>query len=551
MNKIYSYILIMFLGVLSMACSSDIDDGDVNGGDTPMAFTFSAPAPAKTATGVPALQDGSVINDLAVFFCKPGTQEDVVAYRCITGLTDQTLLKFDMSKTEKVDVDWVRGKDGAQISKGTRHSINIEPPTKGEYIIYAVANFTKYANIKSIIDAANGNLTNPNLNTQLTALKAHKISSNTNHLRDASKPMLLTVRDVILIGPGQNIHTSHLLRANTRIRVTVRNESYKYPLKVNDIQFTNISCPSIPMFVTPGYEPAEGTVTPNIKADGTSSVAITPFDTTKEIAINGSTEGNTAVVFDGYILESSAKDEGRNTKYSFKINVTGVGADISYIRYKQGTASADISDTRFKYLIKVRNENNYMYVDETDKNVIKKPLTLTELTMTDESCRYIWEKNSASLISFYLDTKGITNKYMDGKNAKSPDVTFADSDRKLFTQQYSICWGENDFNTWWSSNWRYITRDIKWAGPSSWDASKIEVFEFIQLTEETVTSQSTPVDAPFVFTKQVNNKSEIVRSIYRNDFYDIFINVRYNEKSKSFDFSVEGWDDKNLEIEFN
>ena len=48
----------------------------------------------------------------------------------------------------------------------------------------------------------------------------------------------------------------------------------------------------------------------------------------------------------------------------------------------------------------------------------------------------------------------------------------------------------------------------------------------------------------------VNKKPREVTEIRRNDFYHVFINVRYNEKLGAFDFEVNRWNEGGGDIEF-
>lgn len=619
MFRIYRYLIPFILLLLTAACSEDIVYGGNDEQGVPMEFTFMAPGACKTTTSENSVNDGSLIKNLAVFFCKEtGSSTEVKAYRYIELKTPRNSVIFNMSETDTNKESWAYYLDDNQnrvAIDGTKKNGWVADTEKGIFKIYAVANFTDNTSITNLINDINTNVSgttidNNKINSKFADLKKTKINCGTNNLCDAHKMMVLSLCDEINIGPGTNSHTSHLLRTYTRVKVTVRNESLNRSFTINNLLFLNITQFEIPLFVTSAHTPSVGNKTPYILEDGklTSPYYPLAIEEFKPVTLRGidevSKNPNSAVIFDGYILESYAPtDADGNQKYTFRLGIGDFVKNEEVVvgektQYSLGLGGGSMSNNGTDYIIEVvdegsQNKGKVLYNNGTDIELKPKPNNNDLNSMEeDERNKYFWIYTNNFIQSKYNYFCILPNE--NGKEPNGESVKLGAESGNGYTVNYNkIYWEGNlgidegnppsDHNIkgdeWDNGGYIkktkfYLNALLKWNNtgtnlkssnggflePYYWhyEAGNLpdkKIFSFIPVNKKvTDITESIPTyanDQKFDFKQMVNNKAEIVKSIHRNDYYNIYINVRFNEKTKTFDFSVENWKDEDLQIEFN
>ena len=141
------------------------------------------------------------------------------------------------------------------------------------------------------------------------------------------------------------------------------------------------------------------------------------------------------------------------------------------------------------------------------------------------------------------DNHNNSNWYIDGKREGKP-ATLVEAARNMDIAGGNIYWYGNGYNYMTVNNVTAIWKGPVYNIPGS-------NFTFVKLNSVTKTFKGTPYYTVMPFTKMVNNAPQKVTAVNRNDFYQIFVNIRYNNKLELLEFSVENWNDKNLDIEFN
>ena len=169
--------------------------------------------------------------------------------------------------------------------------------TTGTYTLMAVANYTDLNDFTTLL---NGYI---NGTRSYNDLIAYKLQAGDDGVAPQTMQPLTLIQEIDL-HPGQNQISGEMLRTYSRIRIEVRNQSDIYDLMVNGISFSD-NFAQKEAYIWPGqrYLP-DSRVALNVASED----ALTPFTQSvtipKMTASGGSTTVNSAVIFDGYILES-------------------------------------------------------------------------------------------------------------------------------------------------------------------------------------------------------------------------------------------------------
>ena len=341
--------------------------------------------------------------------------------------------------------------------------------------------------------------------------------------------MVLSAADTqIKIKPGLNVRRTQLYRTRARMHIDVRNESGSQSIKIENLAFSKpITVPNIPVFpiyddLSQGaYRPKEATLIP----DMTHGDAITSFVPGTIVQPN-----HKVTAFDGYFLGSKAPEGG----YEMKIKVS-VSA---HKRYVTGTPEANMSAGKM-YLIKEKTSGKYLIYNEANHSV-----SLGETSSAEEDMLWLIDNPNRNNMGKIYPKKDTTKKWCINRGKKSEDISMIDKPIELSARRHNLYWWEGFF----TYDYYYIGSDMKWNFSGSEPKNNNPVFDFIPVTLQT---DSPTKEVLIPFEKLVNGIPELNDVIRRNDFIRITLNVRYNEKSGSFDFNISDWTDNDYDITFD
>ncbi len=539
MKNIYNIILLLLTAGILYSCDDEMKEGTLSD-DSSMFVTISAPqfSGTRSSDGItmPAdtksqLSDGWAFNSLAVFVTyNSNGQETVAAYRNFeldtqTGpaATSVTLDLANGVTTGK----WISASNG-NVNVTLAKSYGFNKLVIGDYKIYAVANYNTNSDISNIIKAANNSLDEANLGAQLKSLKQKSVrTSGSDGMCDAGKPMILSLVDNEYIQPGQNVLISSFKRTYTRIKVTMRNESLNYTMRINNLDLGKISQTTIPLFESQGAL-NNANATPVI----TSAVAKKPFTQGLLLEENTPNKQNEVVVFDGYVLENAMS---KGYKFNIDLSAEPLG-EKSYYNDQDYSYMTDGG-----WFVIYCNDNNKVLYNNNGTIEWRPMPNKAELNGPDNK-NYFWvfESNDTSGKGA-LKSVGANNYVQQASNNST--IVFGNRYNYFSTSDYRIRCKVKRSTYELDSNLKWV----KYGWSSYGDNFTFKHITFGYPNSAGAKTKHATID----FTKLVNKKPVKVTEIRRNEFYHIFINTRHNDKTGTFEFKVDPWNEGGGSITFD
>ena len=585
MRILFRYILFV-IPLMLTACSEEIEDGidtELTTGEWNDVITLEipgAPLSRSLANGdgvtPPAstqekLCDGWGIKSLTMFYvCQ--VHKKVEAFRhilldCSGTNPPAEQVTFDFRTDDPKNPDFVKCVpdnvvfdtspkfDGNVYAKAGK---NISPAKDGTYHMFAIANYwthddkyqdpgqTKLKDLLTniakkiyagtdiyVTDVTDEQGVHHKMDTDWAAL----VSPDNDNIsvRDISKlcpkdvHMVLYAADTqIKIKPGLNVRRTQLYRTRARMRIDVRNESGKQPITVNQLSFSKPNTvPSVPIFPVYHSDP-HTSYTPKpatLISDITHEDAITRFVPGTEIQPN-----DKKTAFDGYFLGSKAPEGG----YEMKIKVSA----SAHNRYVTGKPEASMSAGKM-YLIKEKTSGMYLIYNEANHIV-----SLGESSSAEEDMLWLIDNPDRNNMGKIYPKKDTTKRWCINRGNNSEDISMIEETKELSARRHNLYWWKGIF----TYDYYSIGPDMKWKSSKSEPNNNNPVFDFIPVTLQS----DSPTKEVFIpFEKLVNGIPELNDAIRRNDFIRVTLNVRYNEKSGSFDFNISDWTDKDYDITFD
>ena len=383
-------------------------------------------------------------------------------------------------------------------------------------------------------------------------------------------PMPLVMVQDLYLAPGLNSKILTLNRCYARVRMTVVNNSER-ELKINGLTFSdNFTKTKTFLFNDPNEDAREAADPSFIKrvydldqieakdfATGKTAVQRgAPVATNSNLlcsfpasgcTVEGLAGNNSAVVFDGYVLENRYDDS--NLQYTLHLEYEGVGGTAYTL--SSTTASAPGNG---HYLISTSNSKNasryyLMWKDALAGKLADyvgeyyggNPASLGE--NIPESL--VWQLSSSGYSNYTIGTAGDTKYYM--ADPSDDYVTLGTSNSNTFTfsskdSGYRIQSNGDDS--------RYL-RNKKGTLLGDSDSKDATTFYLFPVTRK---EGSRVYSAPADLTR-IDPETAVVSDVHtiaRNDFINIVVTVSYNENSGEFKFEVKNWNDPvNGEIEYN
>ena len=386
-------------------------------------------------------------------------------------------------------------------------------------------------------------------------------------------PMPLVMVQDLYLAPGLNSKILTLNRCYARVRMTVVNNSER-ELKINGLTFSdNFTKTKTFLFNDPNEDAKEAANPSFIKRvydlkqieDKDFATGKTPVRRGAPVATNsnllcsfpasgctveGLAGNNSAVVFDGYVLENRYDDS--NLQYTLRLEYEGVGGTAYTL--SSTTASAPGNG---HYLISTSNNDSGYYLMWKDAlagtlagNV--KEYSGGNLKSLGDNIpeSLVWQLSSSGYSNYTIGTAGDTKYYMADPSESSVTLGTSNNNNSNIN---TFTFSSNESGYLIRSNGnnkRYLRNDDETLRGDS-DSDDATTFYLFPGTRK---EGSRVYSAPAKLTR-IDPETAVVSDVHtiaRNDFINIVVTVSYNENSGEFTFEVKDWNDPvNGEIEYN
>ena len=376
-------------------------------------------------------------------------------------------------------------------------------------------------------------------------------------------PMPLVMVQDLYLAPGINSKILTLNRCYARVRMTVVNNSER-KLKINGLTFSdNFTKTKTFLFNDPNEDAREAADPSFIKrvydldqieakdfATGKTAVQRgAPVATNSNLlcsfpasgcTVEGLAGNNSAVVFDGYVLENRYDD----SNLQYKLNLEYEGVVGTAYTLSSTTASAPGNDY---YLISTSYNDSGHYLMWKERLAGKLAGNVREYSGGNLASlgdyipeSLVWQLSPSGYSNYTIGTAGDTKYYMD--NPSDDYVTLGTSNKNTFT------FSEDGGGYLIQSNGLYLRNKN---GTLRGDSDKATTFYLFPVTRK---EGSRVYSAPAKLTR-IDPETAVVSDVHtiaRNDFINIVVTVSYNENSGKFMFEVKDWNGPvNGEIEYN
>ena len=381
-------------------------------------------------------------------------------------------------------------------------------------------------------------------------------------------PMPLVMVQDLYLAPGLNSKILTLNRCYARVRMTVVNNSER-ELKINGLTFSdNFTKTKTFLFNDPNEDAQEAADPSFIKRvydldkieARDKAIGKTPVQRGAPVATNsnllcsfpasgctveGLAGNNSAVVFDGYVLENRYDDS--NLQYKLNLEYEGL-VGTAYTLSSPPTASAPGNGY---YLISTANNSSGYYL--MWKNALTGTLAGSVKEYSGGNLASLGENIPESLVwelsgsgsDYNIGTAGDTKYYM--ANPSTNAVTLGASSSNLFTfssksSGYRIRSNVSD---------EYYLRNNGGTLLGAEEKDDATTFYLFPVTSK----EGSRVYSTFADLTRIDPETAVVSDVHtiaRNDFINIVVTVSYNENRGEFMFEVKDWNGPvNGEIEYN
>lgn len=381
-------------------------------------------------------------------------------------------------------------------------------------------------------------------------------------------PMPLVMVQDLYLAPGLNSKILTLNRCYARVRMTVVNNSER-ELKINGLTFSDNFTKTKTFLFNDPNEDAKEAANPSFikrvydldqieardKATGKTPVRRgAPVATNSNLlcsfpasgcTVEGLAGNNSAVVFDGYVLENRYDDS--NLQYTLRLEYEGVGG-TAYTLSSPPTASdpgnghylISTSNNASGYYLMWKNDLAGTLAGNVKEYYGGNPASLG--SNIPESL--VWQL-SPSGSNYTIGTAGDTKYYMADPSTSS--VTLGTSNSNTFTFSSNGSGYRIKSN---GSNSLYLRNDSGTLLGNSRSNRATTFYLFPVTRKEGSRVYSTPANLT-----RIDPETAVVSDVHtiaRNDFINIVVTVSYNENSGEFMFEVKDWNGPfNGEIEYN
>lgn len=406
---------------------------------------------------------------------------------------------------------------------------------RGVHTLMAVANYSDHTVGNTTLDSGiigswkAGNYTD---------LMNNKIAANSSFVSPKEVIQPLSLMKEFEIHAGGNFVEGELVRTIARLRIEVKNNSGSLPLKINNLSFSNNFAQQNAYVFDDGTDRKYFTPTGAIVA--TSEQALQPFVRDAGAAYMSIPKQMSAVVYDGYQLESKVIENG---EFTYTLNLSYDGASTQGVVFKRASSTAisrtsalnDLLSDDAPYFL-IYNTSSRTYLGADDSNV-----TVASISNFDAlSARNVWQVTRSGNSYYFQNVE--TEAYMQAPTNNSATMG---ANRVSFTLANGI--------TMYAGN-RYLGVDGSTVRGYNRTNSNPVNFTFYEVSKSISSATETlnrEITIPLTSINPVTQQSSKVTAIKRNDFINVLITVSYNPTSGEFDFHVEDWGTGGGQVEFN
>ena len=459
---------------------------------------------------------------------------------------------------------------------------SIEKLKRGNYRIMVIANFSKFKHGESELAGVDGGRLEEIVNTVEADFKAkpekgiqdilnpshqhydqyielfdHMVDTGDDRIVYKDHPSTLTLNKLFEMHPGMNELNGELVRTRSRIRVAVKNESSDELLEVNRLEFSDLfSQKSTYLYKSERITDRNYELFANTRGplDVDSPDALVPFDETVQIPA-----GETAVVFDAYILGSKIQDDDPEGGYHYTLGLNYPNSVQTHYALQsrtsintRGDLNTDYGDgSDAYYLIYNTQTGRYLRSDvdgSASGNYVHSATYTLPSVGTEVPIEYVWKLERSGNNQYYVREGNLRDAYYWGTPTTNNvplgvlaqnAFTFSNDNNNILMQSN----GSSGGNRYYMS----VNADGSVRGVRSGNNRR---FRFYPVTLASSTAAA-DLQIPLETIDPVTSQSTPIEAIRRNDFINILVTVTYNRDKGKFEFIVKDWEERSADIEFN
>lgn len=434
------------------------------------------------------------------------------------------------------DANRIVKKENIQVEDATEVEVTFggsDNLKQGMYTLMAVANHAALPSFDS---------------SSYTALMNNKVhaTDQTDNISSKNVVQPLSLMKQVELQAGQNNVEGELVRTFARFRIEVKNNSGSMPLKIENLTFSNNFAQQQAYVFDDGSDRKYGgTVGAPV---ATSEHALVSFAKDANSSFKTINAQTSAVLFDGYVLESKAAD-GENYTYTLDINyddkpsVTNTTVtNVAGVKSNYENAYFLIQNVRSGKFIRDNNASPPMLVQGGNLETLKKNIE------GGSSRDYLWELVKVNDNDTYRIKNVATQRYVGQPGEGSVRMESSDIGNHSYKfYNFGTTAVQMSYNN--NSGRSYLN---DWAAGGSviggWDKDDNGCSFKLILVEKSIKFNE-PI--PLKTIDPVTQQSSLVTAIKRNDFINVLVTVSYNPVAGKFEFVVEDWSTGGGNVEFN
>ena len=376
------------------------------------------------------------------------------------------------------------------------------------------------------------------------------IESSSDYISPKDVIQPLSLMKEIELHAGHNEVEGELVRTFARLRIEVKNNSGSLPLIVNNLSFSNNFTQKQACVFDDGTDRKYFGETGAPVA--TSTHALQPFTYDASGNVKTIDARTSAVLFDGYLLESKAQ-LGEDYTYTLDFSFNGLYGNTLEIAEEPLDQVDEIAQSDYEkcyFLIQNIHTERFLCAEQfylrlyssSDLYGLYGSSDLYALLKEGKARNFLWKLEPANENYYYIRNES-TNFYIwaDWDNPLSqekltPFIFTSNTDNGIQMLQYPEGW------EFYLSHWGDI-----WCGGSAYSTDPTTLFRFYRVDYKSEYSKEivlTTIDP-------ISQQSSPVTAIKRNDFINVLVTVSYNSVAGDFDFYVENWKPGGGNVEFN
>lgn len=458
----------------------------------------------------------------------------------------------------------------------------VEKLKRGNYRIMVIANFSDFKHGESELGGVDEGRLEEIVNTVEADFKAkpeegiqdilnpshqhydqyielfdHMVDTGDDRIVYKDHPSTLTLNKLFEMHPGMNELNGELVRTRSRIRVAVKNESSDELLEVNKLEFSDLfSQKSTYLYKSERITDRNYELFANTRGplDVDSPDALVPFDETVQIPA-----GETAVVFDAYILGSKIQDDDPEGGYHYTLGLNYPNSVQTHYALQSRTSintisglSTDYGDgSDAYYLIYNTQTGRYLRSDvdgSASGNYVHSATYTLPSVGTEVPIEYVWKLEKYVNNQYYVREGNLRDAYYWGTPTTNNvplgvlaqnAFTFSNDNNNILMRSN----GSSGGNRYYMS----VNADGSVRGVRSGNNRR---FRFYPVTLASSTAAA-DLQIPLETIDPVTSQSTPIEAIRRNDFINILVTVTYNRDKGKFEFVVKDWEERSADIEFN